>query len=167
MSEAIIEMDCNMKDLVMLNVSADIVEVRDSTQIRSLGVTHHFTNCSVQHTAELELIYSWPLTSTSLLGLTHPTEYCRGPRKYGKYAMNLNRGIDAIYVYSDVIQTKLVGDSSVSLLSVVPIRGVFGKWHSKGILLQCILLWQNMCFPQSKRIYRTAQEDLYHFLLVK
>ena len=41
--------------------------------------------------------------------------------------MNLNRGIDAIYVYSDVIQTKLEGDSSVPLLSVVPLRGVFGE----------------------------------------
>ena len=40
--------------------------------------------------------------------------------------MNMNRGIDVIYVYSDVIQTKLVGDSSVPLLSVVPLRGVFG-----------------------------------------
>ena len=40
--------------------------------------------------------------------------------------MNLNRGIGAIYVYSDVIQTKLVQDSSVPLLSVVPLRDVFG-----------------------------------------
>ena len=40
--------------------------------------------------------------------------------------MNLNRGNDAIYIYSDVIQTKLLGDSIVSLLSVVPLRGVFG-----------------------------------------
>ena len=32
--------------------------------------------------SELELVYSEPLTS--LLGLTHPTEYCRGPRKYGE-----------------------------------------------------------------------------------
>ena len=28
--------------------------------------------------SELELVYSEPLTS--LLGLTHPTEYCRDPR---------------------------------------------------------------------------------------
>ena len=45
--------------------------------------------------------------------------------------MNLNRGIDAIYVYSDVIQTKIVGDSSESLLSVVPLRGVFGEMTFK------------------------------------
>ena len=36
----------------------------------------------------------------------------------------LNRGIDAIYVYSDVIQSKLVGDSSVLLLDLVPLCGV-------------------------------------------
>ena len=40
--------------------------------------------------------------------------------------MNLNRGIDAIYVYSDVIQTELVGNSSV-----VPLRGVFGEMAVK------------------------------------
>ena len=68
--------------------------------------------------SELELVYSEPLTS--LLGLAHPTEYCQGPRKYGKYPMILNRGID-----SDIIQTKLVGVSSVPFLSVVPLRGVF------------------------------------------
>ena len=45
--------------------------------------------------------------------------------------MNLNRGIDAIYVYSDVIQSKLVGDSSVPLLSVVHLRGVFGEMAFK------------------------------------
>ena len=45
--------------------------------------------------------------------------------------MNLNRGIDAIYVYSDVIHTKLVGGSSVPLLSVVPFRVVFGEMAFK------------------------------------
>ena len=45
--------------------------------------------------------------------------------------MNLNRGIDAIYVYSDVIHTKLVGYSSVPLLSVVHLRGVFGEMAFK------------------------------------
>ena len=45
--------------------------------------------------------------------------------------MNLNRGIDAISVYYDVIQTKLVGESSVPLLSVVPLRGVFGEMAFK------------------------------------
>ena len=71
--------------------------------------------------------------------------------------MNLNREIDAIYEYSDVIQTKLVGDSSVPLLSVVPLRGVFGE----------------MAFTEySSPVYtplakQTAHEDLYHFLLVR
>ena len=94
--------------------------------------------------SEFELVYSAPLKS--LLGLTHPTKYCRGPRKYRKYHMNLNRGIAAIYVYSDVIQTKLVSDSVchslVSFLFVVS----SGKWRSKSIILQCTLLWQTCIF---------------------
>ena len=64
--------------------------------------------------------------------------------------MNLNRGIDAIYVYSDVIQTKLVGDSSVPLLSVVPLRGVFGKMAFKEYSSPVYTPLANMCFPQSK-----------------
>ena len=45
--------------------------------------------------------------------------------------MNLNRRIDAIYVYYDVIQTKLVGDSCVPPLRVIPIRGVIGEMAFK------------------------------------
>ena len=45
--------------------------------------------------------------------------------------MNLNRGIHTIYVYSNVIQTKLVRDSSVPLLCVVPLRGVFREMRFK------------------------------------
>ena len=41
--------------------------------------------------------------------------------------MNPNRGIDVICVYFDAIQTKLVGDSSVPLLSVALLCGVFGE----------------------------------------
>ena len=81
--------------------------------------------------SELELVYSDPLTS--LIGLAHSTEYCRCYRKYGKYHMNMNRGIDAIYVYSDGIKTKLV-DSLVSFLFVV------WKYRSKSILRQCTIL---------------------------
>ena len=36
-----------------------------------------------------------------------------------------------IYVYSDAIQTKLVDDTNVPLLSVVPLRGVFGEMAFK------------------------------------
>ena len=75
--------------------------------------------------SELELVYSEPLTS--LLGLTPPYRILSRSSEIWEYPMNLNRGIDAIYVYSDVIQTKLVGDSSVPPLSVVPLRGVFGE----------------------------------------
>ena len=45
--------------------------------------------------------------------------------------MNLNRGIHAIYAYSDVIQDKLVGYSSVPLLSVIPLRDVFEEMAFK------------------------------------
>ena len=65
--------------------------------------------------------------------------------------MNLNRGIGAIYVYSDVIQTnKLVGDSSVPLLSVVPLRGVFGEMAFKEYYSPVYSPLAKHVFPQSK-----------------
>ena len=64
--------------------------------------------------------------------------------------MNLNRGIDAIYAYSDVIQTKLVGDSSVLPLSVVPLRGVFGEMAFEGYSSQVYT-------PLAKHVFSTIE----------
>lgn len=75
--------------------------------------------------ADIELVFEEPMSS--LLGMAHSIQYCRGPRKFGRYPVNLDRGIDALYVYTDVVQTKLVGNASVPLLSVVPLRGQFGE----------------------------------------
>ena len=115
--------------------------------------------------SELGLVYSEPLTL--LLGLTHPTEYCRGPRKYGKYLMNLNRGIYAIYVYFDVIQTKLVGDSSVLLLSVVPLRGVFGEMAFKKYSSPVYTPHAKHVFSEIEMYITDSAGRLYHFLLVR
>ena len=78
--------------------------------------------------ADLELVFAEPLSS--LLGMPHSNQYCRNTF-YGTYPINTTRGIDALYVYSDVIQTKLVGNASVPLLSVVPLRGAFGEMAYK------------------------------------
>ena len=79
--------------------------------------------------ADVELVFAEPLSS--LLGMVLSNQYCRGPKFYGTYPINTSRGIDALYVYSDVIQTKLVGNASVPLLSVVPLRGEFGQMAYK------------------------------------
>ena len=41
-------------------------------------------------------------------------------------SMDMTGGVDSLYVYSDIVQTKLVGDVSVPLLRVVPITDAYG-----------------------------------------
>ena len=50
------------------------------------------------------------------LGLSYTQIICSSPLYQGPYLMEMTRGIDALYVYTDVIQTRLVGDSCVPLL---------------------------------------------------
>ena len=40
--------------------------------------------------------------------------------------MDFTGGIDGVYVYSDLIQEKIVGHRSVPLLRVVPVEGEYG-----------------------------------------
>ena len=44
----------------------------------------------------------------------------------GKFPIDLSRGIDSLYVYTDIVQTKLVGNTAVPLLRVVPVDGDYG-----------------------------------------
>ena len=61
-----------------------------------------------------------------MLGLSREQISINPPVHQGSFAMDMTRGIDSIYVYTDIIQTKLVGDSCVPLLRVVPVEGKFG-----------------------------------------
>ena len=62
-----------------------------------------------------------------IMGISYIQTTCSGPLYEGQFAMEMTRGIDSIYVYSDIIQTKLVGDSCVPLLRIVPVSGKFGE----------------------------------------
>ena len=98
-----------------------------------------------------ELMVTLELLNTSqnvvIIGIglfraTNLTHGARTPYRIPSRSPNMNRGIDAIYVYYDVIQTKLVGDSSMPLLSAVPLRGVFGemvfKEYSSPVYTPCV-----------------------------
>ena len=39
--------------------------------------------------------------------------------------VNMNRGVDALYVYADVLKARRVGDSVASLLATVPVKGEY------------------------------------------
>jgi hypothetical protein len=46
-----------------------------------------------------------------------------------KHHSDIDEGMSAIYVYSNIVQNQLVGDSLVPLLRVVPIRGARGELY--------------------------------------
>ena len=52
---------------------------------------------------------------------------CTNATTRGRFSMNLSRGIDSLYVYTDIVQTELVGDTATPLLSIVPIQGTHGE----------------------------------------
>ena len=75
------------------------------------------------------LHFSEPLSS--MLGLGYGRVACNDLTLRGRFPIDLSRGIDSLYVYSDVVQTKLVGDTSVPLLAIVPISGTHGHMSFK------------------------------------
>ena len=76
--------------------------------------------------------------------------------------MNLNRGIYAIYVYSDVIHTKLVGDSSVD-----PLCGVFGEMVFKEYYYPVYTPLAKHVFSTIEMYRITVREDMYQCLLIR
>ena len=64
---------------------------------------------------------------SSMLGLGHGNTMCESSMESGKFPIYLSRGIDSLYIYTDAVQTKLVGDTSVPLLRVVPVHVSYGS----------------------------------------
>jgi len=73
--------------------------------------------------------FSEPLSS--MLGIGHGNVVCTSLMRRGSSPIDLSRGIDSLYVYSDIVQTKLVGNASAPLLMVVPIGGLYGEMAYK------------------------------------
>lgn len=94
-----------------------LVEKSTSMEVIVLNIPKH-----------LSLHFTEPLSS--MLGLGHGELFCNNLR-LGEFSINLTRGIDSIYVYTDIVQTKLVGNADVPLLSVVPLSGSFGEMYFK------------------------------------
>ena len=66
-------------------------------------------------------------TLSSMLGIGYGRTVCTNATTRGRFPMNLSGGIDSLYLYTDIVQTKLVGDTATPLLSIVPIQGTHGE----------------------------------------
>ena len=57
---------------------------------------------------------------------THSPDGSYPFRKVAEDVVNLNRGFDTIYVYTDVVESRMVGDSIAPLLRALPVGGIHG-----------------------------------------
>ena len=46
----------------------------------------------------------------------------------GYYVVDLRRGFESLYVYSSIVEPRIVGDKIALLLLIVPITGQHGRW---------------------------------------
>ena len=57
---------------------------------------------------------------------THSPDGSYPFRKVAEDVVNMNRGFDTIYVYTDVVESRIVGDSVAPLLRALPVGGIHG-----------------------------------------
>ena len=70
-----------------------------------------------------------------------------------KYAANVSGGIYSLYVYCDIIQSQVVGDSQVPLLRIVPIDGQHGEVLTRSFQTP-------QYYPLSRKQFDTIEIDI-------
>ena len=68
-------------------------------------------------------------TSATVIMPPPPTHSPDAPypfRKVAEDVVNMTRGFDTIYVYTDVVESRIVGDSVAPLLRALPVGGIHG-----------------------------------------
>ena len=58
--------------------------------------------------------------------LSFATNFLYGSREVASYPVDIRGGIDALYVYCDLVENAVVGNIRAPLLRTVPVRGVYG-----------------------------------------
>ena len=65
-------------------------------------------------------------SATVIMPPTHRPDAPYPFRKEAEDVMNMTRGFDTIYVYTDVVESRIVGDSLAPLLQALPVGGIHG-----------------------------------------
>lgn len=101
--------------------------------INEPDVTLSYSNTSRKIMMEMpqncSLHFSEPLSS--MLGIGHGNIACNDRTVRGVSQIDMSRGIDSIYLYSDIVETKLVGDTSAPLVGVIPLNNEYGNMAYK------------------------------------
>ena len=65
-------------------------------------------------------------SATVIMPSTHSPDAPYPFRKVAEDVVNMTRGFDTIYVYTDVVESRIVGDSVAPLLRALPVGGING-----------------------------------------
>lgn len=66
-----------------------------------------------------------------MLGFTSNGEFSSPGSYESERAADINRGFHSIYVYCDIVDHRIVGDTSVPLLTIIPVQGEDGDFIHK------------------------------------
>ncbi len=98
---------------------------------RDIVITYSPSSRRIEMTLPEQTTLHFAEPLSSMLGLGYGNVVCNSAMRRGMFPIDCSRGIDALYVYSDIVQTKLVGDTSVPILAVVPVTGEHGAMAFK------------------------------------
>ena len=65
-------------------------------------------------------------SATVIMPSTHSPDAPYPFRKVAEDVVNMTRGFDTIYVYTDVVESRIVGDSLAPLVRALPVGGIHG-----------------------------------------
>ena len=89
----------------------------------------------------------------AILGFEVPLPDLLDKTTTSKYVADVNAGLYSLYVYYDIAETQLVGDSEVQLLRIVPVEGKHGDMVTKA--------FQNLQYvPIVKKQFSTVEMNI-------
>jgi len=63
-----------------------------------------------------------------MLGFQDPNLYnWEGYKDQAKYPVDMRGGVDALYVYCDLVENQIVGNVREPLLRILPVQGIYGE----------------------------------------
>ena len=90
-------------------------------------------------------------SATLIMQPTHSPDVPYPFRKEAEDVVNITRGIDTIFVYTDVVESRIVGDSLAPLLRALPVGGSHGATVSDR--------FTNIHYVP--RLYRTSSRSIW------
>ena len=92
-----------------------------------ITLTHHINSGKISFNISKGARLGLSPAVSAIMGFGYQEKFLNSGVSKSPHAMDFTGGIDGLYVYTDLIQEKIVGHRSVPLLRVVPVEGEYGS----------------------------------------